>query len=160
LLHRPDLVRCTRQIQTFPLHRDAVATPPSLYHQASSSIQAVNPLVVDLHASTPQPNVQAAIAKAPTLLSQLHQLGLQISILRVISRLVAQHRAGQPDQLTGTALGDAGLRLHTSLTIDVDRDLRLVYYAAREGQAQSRLFEQWLQAEAKQQAGAAAAALS
>lgn len=49
---------------------------------------------------------------------------------------------------------------HTSLTIDVDRDLRLVYYAAREGQAQSRLFEQWLQAEAKQQAGAAAAALS
>ncbi len=33
---------------------------------------------------------------------------------------------------------------HTSLTIDVDRDLRLVYYAAREGPAASRLFEQWL----------------
>ena len=30
------------------------------------------------------------------------------------------------------------------LTIDVDRDLRLVYYAAREGQAQGRRFEQWL----------------
>jgi len=33
---------------------------------------------------------------------------------------------------------------HTSLKIDVDRDLRLVYYAAREGQAQGRRFEQWL----------------
>jgi len=33
---------------------------------------------------------------------------------------------------------------HTSLTIDVDRDLRLVYYAAKEGQVQSRHFERWL----------------
>ncbi len=41
---------------------------------------------------------------------------------------------------------------HTSLSIDVDRDLRLVYYAAREGQAQSRSFEQWLQAEREQAA--------
>lgn len=36
---------------------------------------------------------------------------------------------------------------HTSLTIDVDRDLRLVYYAAKEEQAQSMLFEHWLSAE-------------
>jgi len=41
---------------------------------------------------------------------------------------------------------------HTSLSIDVDRDLRLVYYAAREGQAQSRSFEQWLQTEREQAA--------
>ena len=34
---------------------------------------------------------------------------------------------------------------HTSLTIDVDRDLRLVYYAAKEDLLQSRRFEQWLQ---------------
>jgi PAS domain-containing protein len=33
---------------------------------------------------------------------------------------------------------------HTSLTIDVDRDLRLVYYAAREGQVQEHRFVQWL----------------
>lgn len=39
---------------------------------------------------------------------------------------------------------------HTSLTIDVDRDLRLVYYAAKEEQAQSRLFEHWLSAETEQ----------
>ena len=39
---------------------------------------------------------------------------------------------------------------HTSLSIDVDRDLRLVYYAAREAETQSRLFEQWLQAESGQ----------
>ncbi|NKQ12102.1 transcriptional regulator [Stutzerimonas zhaodongensis] len=39
---------------------------------------------------------------------------------------------------------------HTSLTIDVDRDLRLVYYAARQEQAQSRLFEHWLSAETEQ----------
>ena len=45
---------------------------------------------------------------------------------------------------------------HTSLTIDVDRDLRLVYYAARAGEAQSRLFEKYLQTEAEQQADAAA----
>lgn len=38
---------------------------------------------------------------------------------------------------------------HTSLTIDVDRDLRLVYYAAREGQALERRFEQWLAGPAK-----------
>ncbi|MCQ2031259.1 helix-turn-helix transcriptional regulator [Stutzerimonas zhaodongensis] len=36
---------------------------------------------------------------------------------------------------------------HTSLIIDVDQDLRLVYYAAKEEQAQSTLFEQWLVAE-------------
>jgi len=40
---------------------------------------------------------------------------------------------------------------HTSLTIDVDRDLRLVYYAAKQGQSQSRLFEQWLSTEPEQQ---------
>lgn len=34
---------------------------------------------------------------------------------------------------------------HTSLTIDEDRHLRLVYYAATEGLSQSRAFEQWLQ---------------
>ncbi|MCQ4241802.1 helix-turn-helix transcriptional regulator [Stutzerimonas stutzeri] len=39
---------------------------------------------------------------------------------------------------------------HTSLSIDVDRDLRLVYYAAREGLPQSRLFEQWLRAAAEE----------
>lgn len=39
---------------------------------------------------------------------------------------------------------------HTSLTIDVDRDLRLVYYAAKEEQAQSRLFEHWLRAETEE----------
>ncbi|KAF0251043.1 helix-turn-helix transcriptional regulator [Pseudomonas putida] len=39
---------------------------------------------------------------------------------------------------------------HTSLTIDVDRDLRLVYYAAKQEQAQSRLFEQWLSTETEQ----------
>ncbi|WP_413043856.1 helix-turn-helix transcriptional regulator [Pseudomonas sp. YJ42] len=33
---------------------------------------------------------------------------------------------------------------HTSLTIDVDRDLRLVYYAAKQGHPQSTRFEQWL----------------
>ena len=48
---------------------------------------------------------------------------------------------------------------HTSLTIDVDRDLRLVYYAAREGQAQSRRFERWLIDEV-QSAGSASSALS
>ncbi len=32
--------------------------------------------MVDLHASTPQQDVQAAIAKAPALLGQFHQLGL------------------------------------------------------------------------------------
>ncbi|HBO0349225.1 helix-turn-helix transcriptional regulator [Pseudomonas aeruginosa] len=34
---------------------------------------------------------------------------------------------------------------HTTLTIDEDRHLRLVYYAAKEGRAESRAFEQWLQ---------------
>lgn len=33
---------------------------------------------------------------------------------------------------------------HTSLTIDVDRDLRLVYYAAKPEHPQSAPFEQWL----------------
>lgn len=33
---------------------------------------------------------------------------------------------------------------HTSLTIDVDRDLRLVYYAAKQGQPRSLQLEQWL----------------
>lgn len=49
-------------------------------------------------------------------------------------------------------VGDIGLVVfdHTSLTIDVDRDLRLVYYAAKEGQAQSRIFEQWLKDETQQ----------
>ena len=36
---------------------------------------------------------------------------------------------------------------HTSLIIDVDQDLRLVYYAAKEEEPQSTLFEQWLVAE-------------
>lgn len=36
---------------------------------------------------------------------------------------------------------------HTTLTIDEDRHLRLVYYAAKEGQPESRSFEQWLQQE-------------
>ncbi|PKM34194.1 MAG: transcriptional regulator [Gammaproteobacteria bacterium HGW-Gammaproteobacteria-12] len=36
---------------------------------------------------------------------------------------------------------------HTTLTIDEDRHLRLVYYAAKEGMPQSRDFEQWLQQE-------------
>ncbi|WP_213663587.1 helix-turn-helix transcriptional regulator [Stutzerimonas stutzeri] len=43
---------------------------------------------------------------------------------------------------------------HTSLTIDVDRDLRLVYYAARDGQAHGRRFEQWLVAQADAACGA------
>lgn len=34
---------------------------------------------------------------------------------------------------------------HTTLTIDEDRHLRLVYYAAKEGRRESRAFEQWLQ---------------
>jgi len=34
---------------------------------------------------------------------------------------------------------------HTTLTIDEDRHLRLVYYVAKEGMPQSRDFEQWLQ---------------
>ncbi|MGQ7818608.1 helix-turn-helix transcriptional regulator [Metapseudomonas furukawaii] len=34
---------------------------------------------------------------------------------------------------------------HTTLTIDEDRHLRLVYYAAKEGMAESHAFEQWLQ---------------
>ncbi|MCY1282082.1 MmyB-like transcription regulator ligand binding domain protein [compost metagenome] len=36
---------------------------------------------------------------------------------------------------------------HTTLTIDEERHLRLVYYAAREGRAESLEFEQWLQQE-------------
>lgn len=36
---------------------------------------------------------------------------------------------------------------HTTLTIDEDRHLRLVYYAVNEGMSQSRDFEQWLQQE-------------
>jgi PAS domain-containing protein len=36
---------------------------------------------------------------------------------------------------------------HTTLTIDEDRHLRLVYYAAKEGAPQSRAFEQWLEQE-------------
>ncbi|UTW08209.1 helix-turn-helix transcriptional regulator [Pseudomonas benzenivorans] len=36
---------------------------------------------------------------------------------------------------------------HTTLTIDEDRHLRLVYYAAKEGLPQSGAFEQWLQQE-------------
>jgi PAS domain-containing protein len=36
---------------------------------------------------------------------------------------------------------------HTTLTIDEDRHLRLVYYAAKEGLPQSQAFEQWLQQE-------------
>lgn len=111
-VHRPDLVWCARQTQTFALHRDAMAAAPPFHHQAGSAVQAIDPLVVDLHASTPQQDVQAAIAKAPALLGQFHQLGLQLGVLHTGSRLVAQHRAGQPDQLTGTTLGDAGSRLH------------------------------------------------
>ncbi|MCY1292591.1 MmyB-like transcription regulator ligand binding domain protein [compost metagenome] len=34
---------------------------------------------------------------------------------------------------------------HTTLTIDEDRHLRLVYYAAQDGKPESCLFEQWLQ---------------
>ncbi|MCE8027707.1 helix-turn-helix domain-containing protein [Halomonas daqingensis] len=37
---------------------------------------------------------------------------------------------------------------HTSLLIDEDRHLRLVYYAAKEGRLESRAFEQWLQNDA------------
>ncbi|AYF86227.1 XRE family transcriptional regulator [Pseudomonas sp. DY-1] len=33
---------------------------------------------------------------------------------------------------------------HTTLTIDEDRHLRLVYYAAKEARAESQAFEQWL----------------
>ncbi len=36
---------------------------------------------------------------------------------------------------------------HTTLTIDEDRHLRLVYYAAKEGAPESLSFEQWLQQE-------------
>jgi len=36
---------------------------------------------------------------------------------------------------------------HTTLTIDEDRHLRLVYYAAKEGAPQSSLFDRWLQGE-------------
>lgn len=36
---------------------------------------------------------------------------------------------------------------HTTLTIDEDRHLRLVYYVAKEGRPESRSFEQWLQRE-------------
>ncbi|MDH4607457.1 helix-turn-helix transcriptional regulator [Pseudomonas sp. BN102] len=36
---------------------------------------------------------------------------------------------------------------HTTLTIDEDRHLRLVYYAAKDGRPESRAFEQWLQQE-------------
>jgi transcriptional regulator with XRE-family HTH domain len=36
---------------------------------------------------------------------------------------------------------------HTTLTIDEDRHLRLVYYAVKEGIPESQLFEQWLQQE-------------
>lgn len=46
---------------------------------------------------------------------------------------------------------------HTSLTIDVDRDLRLVYYAAKQEQAQSRLFEHWLSTNTEQVSMAAQA---
>jgi transcriptional regulator with XRE-family HTH domain len=45
---------------------------------------------------------------------------------------------------------------HTTLTIDEDRHLRLVYYAAKEGRPQSRVFEQWLQ-QAPEPAGVPAA---
>ncbi|MFZ6049578.1 helix-turn-helix transcriptional regulator [Pseudomonas sp. CR3202] len=38
---------------------------------------------------------------------------------------------------------------HTTLTIDEDRHLRLVYYAAQEGKPESWLFEQWLQRESE-----------
>ena len=34
---------------------------------------------------------------------------------------------------------------HTTLTIDEDRHLRLVYFAAKDGATQSRKFEEWLQ---------------
>ncbi|MCE8025706.1 helix-turn-helix transcriptional regulator [Billgrantia aerodenitrificans] len=40
---------------------------------------------------------------------------------------------------------------HTSLSIDEDRHLRLVYYAAKEGRPESRDFEQWLQQEPVQE---------
>lgn len=36
---------------------------------------------------------------------------------------------------------------HTTLTIDEDRHLRLVYYAVKDGTPQSHAFEQWLQQE-------------
>lgn len=39
---------------------------------------------------------------------------------------------------------------HTTLTIDEDRHLRLVYYAAKEGEPQSNVFEQWLKEETAQ----------
>lgn len=42
---------------------------------------------------------------------------------------------------------------HTSLTIDVDRDLRLVYYAAKAEHPRSSPFEQWLAAPASEPAG-------
>jgi len=36
---------------------------------------------------------------------------------------------------------------HTTLTIDEERHLRLVYYAVKSGTPQSHAFEQWLQQE-------------
>ena len=42
---------------------------------------------------------------------------------------------------------------HTTLTIDEERHLRLVYYAAKEDRPESRSFEQWLQQEPEQVKG-------
>lgn len=39
---------------------------------------------------------------------------------------------------------------HTTLTIDEDRHLRLIYYAAKTGEPTSKLFEQWLQGDNEQ----------
>ena len=49
---------------------------------------------------------------SPSTTTTSKRMGLQLGVLHTGSRLVAQHRAGQPDQLTGTTLGDAGSRLH------------------------------------------------
>src|SRR5690554_7367151 len=56
--------------------------------------------------------MQAPIAETPALLCQFHELGLQLGVLFAGAGLIVQHRARQPDQLTGTALGDAGSGLH------------------------------------------------
>jgi PAS domain-containing protein len=42
---------------------------------------------------------------------------------------------------------------HTTLTIDEDRHLRLVYYAAQDGTPESCLFERWLQSEPESTCG-------
>ncbi|MDH4609053.1 helix-turn-helix transcriptional regulator [Pseudomonas sp. BN102] len=58
---------------------------------------------------------------------------------------------GQCQGIRHIHLGEIGdvVFQHTTMTIDEDRHLRLVYYAAQEGKPESCLFEQWLQRESE-----------